>query len=270
MKKTLSVLFLMGVCFGANLADIQKDKVIKIGVRMDQTPFSAMKNGSFEGFEVELAKAVAKKIAGNDVKIELIGVNAKDRVPFLQDGRADIMFANMTVTPERMKSVDCSMPYLSSVQSLISKKGSNIKKISDLRDCKILVIPGTTSFDYVKAHPQLGIKDVECENSKDCFKKFQDGEADAYLHTNILNATWTLMDGSLEVSLPVVGEYEFIAVAVAKDNKELLKAVNDALMSLSSEGEFQKLYRDILEPYYRGKIEKKYLLLDDVYNSLSL
>lgn len=82
MKKTLSVLFLMGVCFGANLADIQKDKVIKIGVRMDQTPFSAMKNGSFEGFEVELAKAVAKKIAGNDVKIELIGVNAKDRVPF--------------------------------------------------------------------------------------------------------------------------------------------------------------------------------------------
>lgn len=35
MKKTASVLFLLSVCFGANLADIQKDKVIKIGVRMD-------------------------------------------------------------------------------------------------------------------------------------------------------------------------------------------------------------------------------------------
>ncbi len=270
MKKTISVLFLTSVCFGANLADIQKDKVIKIGVRMDQNPFSAMKDGNFEGFEVKLAEAVAKKIAGDDVKIELIGVNAKDRIPFLQDGRADIMFANMTVTPERMRSVDFSMPYLSSIQSVVSKKSADIRKISDLKDRKTLVIPGTTSFDYVKNNPQLGIKDVECKNSKDCFKKFQDGEADAYLHTNILNATWTLMDGSLEVSIPVVGEYEFIAAAVAKDNKELLKAVNDVLMSLSNEGEFQKLYKDILEPYYRGKIEKKYLLLDDVYNSLSL
>ncbi|MSN97219.1 transporter substrate-binding domain-containing protein, partial [Campylobacter sp. FMV-PI01] len=72
-------------------------KRIKIGVRLSQPPFSVLDgNGNFEGFEVELAKKIGEKIIGRGAKIELVGVNANDRVKFLNDNVADLMIANFT------------------------------------------------------------------------------------------------------------------------------------------------------------------------------
>lgn len=254
--------------YAATLDEIKQSKTIKIGVRINQPPFSVLEDGNFRGFEVDLAKAIAKKIAGSDVKIEFIGVNAKERIPYLQDEIADMMVANFTITAERAQKVDFSTPYLSNNQAVVSKKEAKITNINQLREHKTLIIPNTTSDEFQKNNPDLRINMIPCDNAKDCYEKLKNGEADSYLHTNILNATLPLIDPTLETSVPIVGCYDFIAVAVKKGNKELLDAVNSAIMELSNESFFQRAYKETLEPFYRGKLDKRYLLLDSVYNML--
>ena len=263
----LSMALSSSLC-ASTLSQIKQNKTIKVGVRLNQPPFSVLKDGDFMGFEVNLARAIVKKIAGSDIKIEFIGVNAKERIPFLQDEIADMMVANFTITAQRAQKVDFSTPYLSNNQAIVSKKDANITCLKDLRDHKTLIIPKTTSDEFKQDNPNLHINMVPCNNAKDCYAKLKNGEADSYLHTNILNATLPLIDFTLETSVPIVGRYDFIAVAVKKGNKELLDAVNSAIMELSNEKFFQTAYKETLEPFYKGKLDKRYLLLDSVYNML--
>ena len=51
-----------------------------------------------------------------------------------------------------------------------------------------------------------------------------------------------------------------------KGNTDLAEAVNQALISLSKEGFFKKAYNDTFEPFYKGTVDKKYFLLDDIYS----
>ncbi|CZE45787.1 transporter substrate-binding domain-containing protein [Campylobacter geochelonis] len=266
MKKILTIILLSAIfVFGNDLATIQKTKTIRIGVRLAQPPFSQLNDSKeFVGFEVELAKKIGEDIVGKDGKVELIGVNAGDRIPFLNENKADLMIANFSKTPEREKQVLFSMPYLTNNTAVVSKKSSGIKRVADLYNVKVLVIPNTTTDEWIQKKGGFNI--VYCSNTKDCFDKLQSGEGDAYIHTNILLAYLPLIDSSLELSIKVVGELEFIGAAVAKGNDDLMQAVNNQILELSKNGFFKQAYNDTLNPFYKGTIDKKYLLLDDLYN----
>jgi len=269
MRKLLLCAALCGLCLGNSLNVIKETKTIRIGVRIAQAPYSVLENGEFHGFEVDLAKAVGKKIVGDDGTIELVGVNAADRIPFLKDNKADLMLANFSITPERANQVDFGSAYLSNVEAVVSQKSAAIRKVNDLSAVRVAVIPDTTSEEWLKEKAAgMDLTMIHCENTKNCLEKMQNGEAQAYVHTNILIATLPLVDQSLEMSMPNVGNYTFIAPAVAKGNKELLEAVNHAILDLSEDGFFQKAYDDDLEPFYKGTLDRKYLLLDDLYNSM--
>lgn len=65
-----------------------------------------MKNpstGQVEGFDVDVAKALAKKILGDEKKLELKEVTSKTRIPLLKNGDIDAIIATMTITEERKK-----------------------------------------------------------------------------------------------------------------------------------------------------------------------
>jgi len=267
MKKLflLTALCLLG--FADTLEEILANKKIRIGVRFSQPPYSQLVDGEFVGFEVDLANAIAKKIIGPDAQVELVGVNAADRIPFLDENKADVMIANFSITPERAQKVLFGAPYLTNNEALVSKKDANIDSIDDVNGIPVLVVPGSTSEAFAKSK---NWETVPCENTKDCFMKLENGVAKAYLHTNILNATLPLMDMNLETSLPILGNFTFIAPGVEKSNEALIKAVNSAIYELSEEGFFKKAYQDDLEPFYKGALDKKFLLLDDMYNSLNL
>ncbi|MBL1705410.1 glutamine ABC transporter substrate-binding protein GlnH, partial [Klebsiella pneumoniae] len=86
-----------------------------------------------EGFDVDVAKALAKKILGDEKKLELKEVTSKTRIPLLKNGDIDAIIATMTITEERKKEVDFSDVYFKAGQSLLVKKGSNIKSIDDIK-----------------------------------------------------------------------------------------------------------------------------------------
>lgn len=270
MKKYFFLLLaFVGGLFAQTLQDIKDSKTIRIGVRRALPPYSDQdQNGNLIGFEVELAKALGKKILGDDGKIDLIVIEAKDRVPMLVNNQLDLVTANLVQTAEREKQVDFSVPYLSSYLSVLTRKGEGITKVSDLNGKKVLYIPGTTTVEF-KNKNEIDATWVECSGIGDCHQKLKNGDGDAYMHINILIASLPHIDTSVELAIKAIGsELGNTCVGVQKGNKELLSVINKAIYELSHEGFFREQYEHILDPFYRGSISKNFLLLDDLYKLL--
>src|SRR5215218_8178293 len=95
---------------GTPLGDIQEKGEIVIGVKYDVPPFGFNNpdSGKVEGFDVDLGQAVADKLGVEPKFIEAISDN---RIPFLQDGTADLILSTMTINEERVEQIEFSDPY---------------------------------------------------------------------------------------------------------------------------------------------------------------
>ena len=76
---------------------------------------------------------------------------------------------------------------------------------------------------------------------------------------------YSVVDRKVEVNIKYLGTTDFLAIAVQKGNDDLLNTLNDGLVKLSKNGFFKKIFNDSIDPFYKGKAEKKYFLLDDLY-----
>ena len=155
MKNFVSVLFAMSVLVGGlyanTLGEIRAKKVVRVGVYEAEPPFSKKTESGFEGFEVELANKLANAILGaSGGTVELIGMTNEMRFPALQENRADLVVAAVSVTEERRKLADFSMPYFSVNLGLLTKNDSSIKAVSDMSSHKIGAVAKTTGEAFLK------------------------------------------------------------------------------------------------------------------------
>ncbi|WP_304339574.1 transporter substrate-binding domain-containing protein [Campylobacter ureolyticus] len=267
--KRIFFIILFGFCvlFARDLEEIKSSNEIKIGVRTDFPPFSQIKDGEFTGFEVELAKAIGNKILDNKGKVVLVGVEAKDRIPMLKNDQIDLMVANFTMTDERKKAVDFSFPYLLDFMGILAPSNSHLNKLSSFNGKKLLVIPGTTSDEFLKDNKTKfkNIEVVSCENLYDCLTKLKNNEGDGYFHTVFSLANIAVIDNTFTITNKAVGHPDYIACGIKKGNSSLLNAVNNAIVKLSKENFFTKAYDETFKIHYKGTIDKKYFLVDDIY-----
>lgn len=142
MKKiSLCVALLASVLTGSfadSLDEIRENKHIRIGIYEAEPPFGKqLEDGSFEGFEVELAKVLADRIfEGNGGEIELIPVTNEVRFPMLQKNEADMIVAAVSVTEDRKPLADFSMPYFSVNLGILTKKSSKITSLQEFNEKK--------------------------------------------------------------------------------------------------------------------------------------
>lgn len=78
--------------------------------------------------------------------------------------------------------------------------------------------------------------------------------------------TYEIIDPSLEVSVQNMSGTEFIGIGIKQDNSNLREFLNQTLIQLSKENYFKESFEEILNPFYKGKADKKYFLLDDIYS----
>lgn len=228
----------------ASLLDAIKDRgKLVVGVKFD-TKLFGLKNPSndeVEGFDIDIAKALAKSILGDETKIELKEVTSKTRIPMLDSNEIDLIIATMTITEERRKQVDFSEVYFKAGQSLLVKKGSAIKSIDDVKKgTKILAVKGATSVDnIIEKSPEATV--LEFDNYQDAFSALKAGQGDALTTDNAILYGMMAQDAGYEV----VGEPftdEPYGIAIKKGETALVDAVNKELAALKSSGEYNKIY----------------------------
>ena len=225
-----------------------KDKLI-VGVKHDM-PLFGLKNsssGEVEGFDVDLAKGITEKILGDEDKVEFMEANSKTRLELLNNEDIDLLIAYTQVTEEREEKVDFSQPYFEAGQTLLVPVDSPIEEVDDIDapDQTISVAKGATAGEEVN---KLGwdTKLDYYENWSEAFTALRNGKAEALMNHNAQQMGYieqTTENGEPQfriVGPPVTDDK--IAMAVKKDNSELLEVVNDYLDEIKDDGTYDEMY----------------------------
>ncbi|QZA32586.1 ABC transporter substrate-binding protein [Hydrogenibacillus sp. N12] len=223
---------------------IQERGKLIAGVKYD-TPLMGYKNpktGEVEGFDVDIAKALAKKILGDENKIELKEVTSSTRIPMLKNGDIDIIVATMTITDERKKEINFSDVYYTAGQSLLVPKGSPIRGIEDLNEnTKVAGVKGSTSVKNIREKaPKAQV--LEYDNYAEAFAALKSGKVDAMTTDNIILMGYAQQDPNFEL---VGGLFtkEPYGIGIRKGDEKFTQYVNDFLKELKESGQYAELYR---------------------------
>lgn len=220
----------------------ERDKFV-VGVKYDTKLFGLKDpaSGDVEGFDIDIAKQIAKELLGDENKIELVEVTSKTRIPLLNKGDIDAIIATMTITEERKKEVDFSQVYFEAGQSLLVKKGSPIQSIKDLtKDTTVIAVKGSTSTDNIReAAPDAPV--LEFENYAEAFTALKSGQGDALTTDNSILLGMASEDDSFEL---VGGTFtdEPYGIAAKKGENEFIDKLNEILESLVESGEYDKIH----------------------------
>lgn len=168
------------------LKDIQQKKVLTVGVKFDAPPFGVLdSDGYVKGFEIDLAKALAKKLLGNEKAIQLVQVNTATRIAALNSKQVDLIIATMTITPERQKVVTFSQPYYHAQQGIMVKADSAFNALPAVAEQPIAyVIGGTTESNLKKAFPKAQL--IGFKSHSEAFSAFNAGRTAAFCADDVI------------------------------------------------------------------------------------
>ncbi|WP_137743015.1 transporter substrate-binding domain-containing protein [Robertmurraya siralis] len=249
---SLTMIFVLAACGGGNEEEAngesgldaikERDKLI-VGVKYDTKLFGLQDPSTkeVEGFDIDIAKEIAKEILGDESKIELKEVTSKTRIPMLNNGEIDAIIATMTITEERKKEVNFSDVYFNAGQSLLVKKGSPIKSIDDVgADTTVLAVKGSTSSINIREKaPDATL--LEFENYQEAFLALKAGQGDTLTTDNAILYGMAQQDNNYEV----VGDTftdEPYGIAIKKGNDDLTEAINEVLNKLKESGKYDEIY----------------------------
>ncbi len=269
MVKKIVLMLLLATTFALShtLEEIRKRGRIVIGLSGNNYPFAKqLEDGSYTGFEAKIAKAIIEGIfEGKKGEIVLQPIGFRDRFTALKEDRVDIVFRMVTVTADRKKLVDFTTPYLMVNLAVLTRKKDGIKSLRQLKDKKILAAKGDVSRTHLI---NMGYQVESCQES--CYKDLKTrDDVYGFATDNTILYKWQIRDEEVEVGVPKCRADDYIAAAVKKGNKKLVKYVNDRIYTLSKQGYFQKVFDEDIAPFYKGIVDKKYFLLDDLYQMLS-
>ena len=227
--------------------EIKDSGVIRIGVFTDKAPFGYIdENGKNQGYDVYFTDRLAKDLG---VKVEYISLDPASRVEYAETGKADIVAANFTVTPERAEKVDFSLPYMKVSLGVVSPDGAVIKSVEELKDKTLIVSKGTTAeYYFSKNHPEIKLQ--KYDSYADAYNALLDGRGDAFSTDNTEVLAWAKSNPGFTVGINSLGDVDTIAVAVQKGNTDLLNWINNEIKELGKENFFHEAYKATLEPIY--------------------
>jgi polar amino acid transport system substrate-binding protein len=206
--------------------------------------------GELVGFDIDLAKSIAKGMLGDEKKIEFeIFPGGAERVPALTSGRVDIVVSQFSVFESRAQVLDFSLPYCNSDFSAIVKAGSPYKKHSDLND-KVVT---TRQADELKALILGAIPNAKVEmypNFSDSFTAFRQGRAEAFFNDSA-PARYIIREfpGQFRViSDPDNGiDVNQYSIGIKQGEQILLNYINWALVRMRLDGRLAGIHKRWLE-----------------------
>ncbi|MEU9119438.1 glutamate ABC transporter substrate-binding protein [Streptomyces sp. NPDC048506] len=184
--------------------------------------------GKLEGFDIDLARAIAEDILGPDAKVVFKAVPTNQRIPALQKRAVDMVVRTMTINCARKQQVAFSTSYFQAGQQVLAPKSSAIKAFDDsLRGKRVCTAAGSTGEAELTAQ-RHGAEVLTVPNQLDCLVRLQLGQADAVVTDNALAAAQAAQDPTVQLKGKPFTD-ESYGVAMNKDDTDLVRRVNKVL-----------------------------------------
>ncbi|EKT4520857.1 ABC transporter substrate-binding protein [Pseudomonas putida] len=257
----LALVVLSGAAHADRLADIKQAGVLRVAAFDSNPPFGFVdaKSKQIEGLDVDYAKALADKLG---VKLQVLPTNPANRVPLLTANKVDLVLANFTITPERAQQVDFSIPYFSSGQQFIVKKGS-LKSPDDLNKWRVGVDKGTVN-EGVLRDKFPGAKVIAYDDTPFAFTALRNGQVQAITQDGpkLIGLLANVPDKDKYEVPPFTISNDLIGVGIPKGEAALADFVNQSLRDLEANGQAQKIYDTWFGPQTKTPLARLYKIGD--------
>jgi polar amino acid transport system substrate-binding protein len=228
---------------GSTMAAIAQRGRLIVGVDQNTNLFG-MRNpstGQIEGFDIDVAREIARAIFGDPNLIDPRVVEAGERESALQSGEVDLVVRTYSITCERKNEVAFSTTYFLAHQKILVVEGSGIHSAAGLSGKRACAVAGTTSLTRLLAIDSK--PDVTAVTSwTDCLVMLQQGQVDAISTDDSVLAGLKEQDRK---NLEIVGDSmadEPYGVGVNKDHSDLVRFVNGVLEQMRVDGTWERLY----------------------------
>ncbi|AGK60801.1 amino acid ABC transporter substrate-binding protein, PAAT family [Archaeoglobus sulfaticallidus PM70-1] len=205
--------------------------------------FTDEKTGKYAGFDIDLMTEIAKRLG---LEVKFVNTAWDGIIPGLLSKKYDVICSAMTITEERAKQVDFSEPYFEAKQVIITRADdTSIQSVKDLDGKKVAVQQGTTGDFAAERLKEKGInlEIIRFEGTPEALMAIQKGDADAAIIDNFVAYLAVKKDPKVyRVVEDPEFEPEYYGIAVNKDNKGLLEAINKALEEIKKDGTYDKIY----------------------------
>jgi glutamate transport system substrate-binding protein len=216
---------------------------IKVGIKFDQPGLGLKQpDGSFAGFDVDVATYVAKQLGYKPDQIQFVETKSADRENALARGDVKFIAATYSINDERKQKVDFAGPYLLAHQDLLVKKDSDITKATDLNGKKLCSVTGSTSAQNIhdKIAPKAQLR--EYSGYSECIAGLQSGAVDAVTTDDSILAGFAAQDkykGQFKLAGLKLSNENY-GVGVKKGDTATVNKINSALQKMVSDGSWQK------------------------------
>ena len=214
---------------------------IRIGIKFDQPGLGFKKSGKYEGFDVDVARYIAKKLGYSEDRIVWKEAPSKQREAMLQNGDVDMIIASYSITDSRKKVVSFAGPYLVAGQDLLVRKDeTSINGPEDLNGKRLCSMTGTTSAVTIKEKYSKEVQLMEQPGMAECATALLSGIVDAATTDDIILAGLASASRS---RLRVVGEpftEERYGVGIKHGDTELAAKINAAIKDMIADGTWKK------------------------------
>ena len=200
-------------------------------------PYEYHDGDAIVGIDAEIAKAIADEL-GMELEIEDIAFDSI--IPEIVSGKADMGLAGMTVTEDRMQSVDFSNTYAKASQKIIVTEDSEIASPDDLKGVIVGVQLGTTGDIYVSDLEADGTTVERYSKGFEAVQALSQGKIDAVVIDGEPAKTFVAETEGLKILEESFTDEEY-AIAVKKGNTELLEKINGALKTLKDNGTLDEI-----------------------------
>ncbi len=217
-----------------------------VGVREDFPPLGYLDaDGKHAGFEVDLARYLARQLLGDEGKLRLVPVVAGSRLTALLSGSADMLIAAVTATEDRASVFALSEPYFVSGTLLLVPRNSSIRDFGDLPGKRVAVLEGTIqegAWEPVVREPVVrGVIRVQLRNVAAAVAALRAGRVDAFAEDDILVLALAKQNPDLAAVGKPFRPHPY-AIAMHKGDPDLLAWVNDQLRKAKADGTYDTLW----------------------------
>ncbi|WP_039799258.1 glutamate ABC transporter substrate-binding protein [Nocardia araoensis] len=223
--------------------DHAKDGKLTIGIKFDQPGLGLRnKDGSYSGFDVEVAKYVAGKLGVQPNDITFKEAPSPQRETLIENGQVDYIVATYSINDKRKEKVDFAGPYYVAGQSLLVRAdNTDINGPDNLKGKKVCSVKGSTPAQNIeKNYPDTQLQTNDTYSL--CLEGLRAGSWDAVTTDDIILAGYAAQSSG---AFKVVGKpftTENYGIGLKKGDKELRDKVNDAIEAMIADGSWKKAF----------------------------
>ncbi len=223
------------------LATIKSAGKIRVALEFGRPPWGFKdKDLKPTGSDYETAALLANDLG---VELEIVEVTGPNRVPFLVGNRADVVISTFSITPERQKVVDFSVPYASAVQYVAAPKKVELRDKNDLDGKRVGVTRGTTGDTVLSKLDVPGIEVVRFDDESTNMTAFASGQVDIVVQEPSVISRVAELNPSKQIEQKfIIAEFD-VGIGMRKNDAALENFVNGWVKAKLADGKLNAIYK---------------------------